>query len=83
MARLLTSLFSLIMNEEITYSGYDQLIDGIGSLLQEAKARIASSVNTKPPTQNVRHGLTFWETYIEFPHIEDIATAETHPVMMR
>ena len=29
------------------------------------------------PAQNVRHCLTFWETDIEFPHIEDIAAAET------
>ena len=34
------------------------------------------------PTQNVRHCLTFWETNIEFPHIEDIAAAETLSVAM-
>ena len=34
------------MDEMTTYSGYDSLVDGIGSLLESARTQIATSVNT-------------------------------------
>lgn len=34
------------MDEVTTYSGYNQLIDSIGTILKEARSRIATAVNT-------------------------------------
>ena len=35
------------------------------------------------PTQNVRHCLTIWETDVELPHIKDVTSAKSFPVLMR
>ena len=34
------------MDEMTTYSGYDSLVESIGTLLESARSQIATSVNT-------------------------------------
>ena len=35
------------------------------------------------PAQNVRHCLTIWEADVELPHIKDVTSAKSFPVLMR